>query len=63
MTYREARACACHTEFAAPGTEPRYAPDLLLEPTHLSIALTVDLEQARASGHVTTTVVARARAG
>jgi aminopeptidase N len=61
VTYREARACACHTEFAAPGTEPRYAPDLLLEPTHLSIALTVDLEQARASGHVTTTVVARAQ--
>jgi aminopeptidase N len=49
-------------DFALPGTEASYAPDLGLEPTHLDIALRFHLDDRAAEGQVVTTVVAR-RAG
>lgn len=58
-------ACGCRAssgDFALPGAEAHYPPDLELEPTHLAIALTVDLGAQAAHGTVTTTVEAR-RAG
>ncbi len=66
---RHHRACACargHLAaatppegFTLPGAEKHYPPDLGLEPVHLDIALTLNLEARRADGVVTTTVVAR----
>ncbi len=57
--------CALHShrsDFTLPGAEAHYPPHLELEPSHLDIELRLDLERARASGTVTTTVEAR-RAG
>lgn len=56
MTHRETCACAGRAEFSPPGTSAQYAPDLVLEPVHLEIRLAVDLEEARATGSVTTTL-------
>ncbi|MBI2894853.1 MAG: hypothetical protein HYY06_14960 [Deltaproteobacteria bacterium] len=58
-------ACGCrtaHSDFTLPGAEAHYPPDLSIEPTHLEIALRVDLERQSIEGTVTTTVEAR-RAG
>lgn len=49
-------------EFALPGAERHYPPDLELEPVHLDIDLSVDLDRQAISGVVTSTVEAR-RAG
>ncbi len=46
-------------EFTLPGAEPHYPPDLLLEPVHLDIALTVKVANRRAEGTVTHTLHAR----
>ncbi|MDC3378774.1 M1 family aminopeptidase, partial [Planctomycetota bacterium] len=46
-------------DFAQPDAQPHYAPDLGIEPTHLEIGLTLDLDQATATGTVTTTFTAR----
>ncbi len=46
-------------DFALPGTEPSYAPDLSLEPVHLEVRLRFELSQATAEGFVLTTVRAR----
>lgn len=57
-----AQHCRRHTfvdDFSAPGVEAQYPPDLELEPTHLDIALFVDVAKQTVSGHVTTTVEAR----
>lgn len=49
-------------EFTLPGAEPRYAPDLAIEPRHTEVRLRFDLESRRAEGSVTHTVRAN-RAG
>ena len=46
-------------EFTLPGAERHYPPDLEIEPTHLDIALAVDLGQQTADARVTVTVTAR----
>lgn len=46
-------------EFAGPGAEEHYPPDLELEPVHLDIDLYIDVANQTASGCVTTTVTAR----
>ena len=45
-------------DFALPGTQSSYAPDLGLEPTHIAVELRFDLGAARAEGKVTTTLTA-----
>ncbi len=60
-------ACAAHKagaagDFALPGAEKHYPPDLELDPVHLDIDLAVDLADEACAGTVTTTVQAR-RAG
>lgn len=58
-------ACGCraaHRDFTLPGADAHYPPDLSLEPTHLEIALHVDLAGQSVDGTVTTTIEAR-RAG
>lgn len=45
--------------FALTGSRAHYPPDLELEPTHLDIALAVDVGKRRVDGRVTTTVYAR----
>lgn len=45
--------------FFDPSVPPNYPPDLLLEPTHLDIDLTVNVADEQAAGTVTTTVAAR----
>jgi len=49
-------------DFALPGAEPSYAPDLALEPRHTEVRLRFDLDARRAEGSVTHTVRAN-RAG
>ncbi|HJL17099.1 MAG TPA: M1 family aminopeptidase [Sandaracinaceae bacterium LLY-WYZ-13_1] len=56
------RAILRRTDFTLPGAEDHYPPDLELEPVHLDIALTVDLEGRSVAGTVTHTVRAN-RAG
>ncbi|MBI4613083.1 MAG: hypothetical protein HY720_05685, partial [Planctomycetes bacterium] len=59
-------ACASHRsslgEFALPGAEKHYPPDLEIEPVHLDIALALDLVARSAAGTVTVSVEGR-RAG
>ena len=45
--------------FARPAAEPRYAPDLGLEPTHLELAATVDVFAGSLRGRVTHTLTCR----
>ena len=47
------------SDFYDPGTPAHYPPDLELEPVHLDINLHVDIAEEQATGHVTTTVIAR----
>ena len=47
------------SDFALPGVERSYAPDLLLEPVHLDIALQLDVSGHSAEGVVTTTLISR----
>lgn len=57
------RACALHKQaiegFTLPGAEKHYPPDLEIEPVHMDIAASVDLEEERCDGRVTVTVEAR----
>src|SRR5688572_26088239 len=57
------RACSARfgagDDFTLPGAERHYPPDLELEPIHLDIALTVDIDAETAAGTVTHTVLAR----
>src|SRR5437016_20 len=56
------RACALHKSvegFSSPGAEKHYPPDLEVEPVHLDIAATVDLESETLDGSVTLTVEGR----
>lgn len=53
------RSAARWNDFNDPNVEPQYPPDLELEPVHLTIDLHVDMENERAAGSVTITVVAR----
>lgn len=64
------RLCALHEhgegweeavadDFAGPGAEKHYPPDLEIEPVHLLIDLTVDLDRQEAAGRVIHTFQAR----
>ena len=56
MEQRKLGCEARHGDFAAPGAEPSYAPDLSLEPVHCEIRLELDVPRLTASGTATTTV-------
>jgi aminopeptidase N len=62
----DGRACSLRheggDEFTLPGAAKHYPPDLEIEPIHLDIRLTVDVDAESASGTVTHSVQAR-RAG
>ena len=45
--------------FHSPAAEPHHAPDLRLEPSHLDLELTLDIDGRRAHGRVVHTLVAR----
>ena len=45
--------------FHSPAAEPHHAPDLRLEPSHLELELTLDIDGRRAHGRVVHTLVAR----
>jgi aminopeptidase N len=56
------QACGCrsaHSDFAQPGADAHYPPNLELQPIHLEIDLHVDLAQEAIAGTVTATVEAR----
>ncbi|MCZ6786304.1 MAG: M1 family metallopeptidase [Planctomycetota bacterium] len=56
MEQRKLGCEARHGDFAAPGAEPSYAPDLSLEPVHCEVRLELDVPRLTASGTATTTV-------
>lgn len=53
------RGCRGAADFTLPGAQAHYPPDLRLEPVHLDIALTLDIDAERASGAVTHTIRSR----
>jgi aminopeptidase N len=57
-----AHVCGCRAssgDFALPGAEAQYPPDLELEPMHVEVDLSVDLDAQAVHGTVTTSVEAR----